>query len=168
MIPSQMQLIHNVPKHDTVTTRQHKVEEDDANNNANEDKNSEKNNSDNKDNDASSNGNHKNNNNDHDNWKYLGFPEDMDEIYIEPLLDVYDWQKMDPKAWWEQQQMMELEEFIVQEQITLDQDDLEQLQQIEAVQQVQEEEQRQQNEEQLAQIQQWEQIAFLIQQINET
>jgi hypothetical protein len=165
-----MQLIHNVPKHDTVTTRQHKVEEDDANNNANEDKNSEKNNSDNKDNDASSNGNHKNNNNnnDHDNWKYLGFPEDMDEIYIEPLLDVYDWQKMDPKAWWEQQQMMELEEFIVQEQITLDQDDLEQLQQIEAVQQVQEEEQRQQNEEQLAQIQQWEQIAFLIQQINET
>jgi hypothetical protein len=49
----------------------------------------------------------------------------MDEIYIEPLLDVYDWEKMDLKDRWEQQQMLELEEFIVQEQIGLEQDDLE-------------------------------------------
>jgi hypothetical protein len=102
----------------------------------------------------------------HDNWEYLGFPEDMDEISIEPLLDVYDWEKMNPKDRWGQQQMLEIEEFIVQEQIALEQDDIEQLQQIEAVQLLQEEQQRQRNEEQLAQMQQWEHIAFLIQQIN--
>jgi hypothetical protein len=92
---------------------------------------------------------------DHDNWEYLGYPEYMEENTT-PLLEAYDWEKMDPKDRWEQEHLIELENILVQEQSSLIQDELEQLQQIEAVQNLPEEEEQQQNDEQLIQLQQWE------------
>jgi hypothetical protein len=91
----------------------------------------------------------------------------MDEIYIEPLLDVYEWEKMDPNERRQQEQLIELERFLLLEELALHQDDLEQPQQIESVEVLQEEEQQERNQEQLTQMGQWEQIAFLIQQLNE-
>jgi hypothetical protein len=84
-----------------------------------------------------------------------------------PLLDAYDWEKMDPKHRWEQQQLNELEAFLLPEQLPLIEDEIEQLQHIEAIQKFQEEEEQQRNHEQLIQLQQWEHTAFLIQQLNQ-
>ncbi|CAF0840959.1 unnamed protein product [Didymodactylos carnosus] len=88
----------------------------------------------------------------------------MNEIYIEPLLEVYDWETMDPKDRWDQEQLIELERFLELEQLALMQDELEQIQQTEAVQTLQQE---QRNHKELIQLQQWENIVFLIQQYNQ-
>jgi hypothetical protein len=71
-----------------------------------------------------------------------------------PLLEAYDWEKMDPKDRWEQEHLNELENILVQEQSTLIQDEIEQLQQIQAVKKLHEAEEQQRNHEQLIQLQQ--------------
>jgi hypothetical protein len=35
----------------------------------------------------------------------------MDQTLLEMLLEIYDWEKMDPKERWEQEQIQELERF---------------------------------------------------------
>jgi hypothetical protein len=104
---------------------------------------------------------------DHDNWEHLGFPEFMEEN-MTPILEAYDWEKMDPKDRSEQQQLNELEQFMAQEQLALIEEEIEQLHQTEVVQKLQEEEQQQRDNEQLIQLEQWETIAFQLQQLNET
>ncbi len=91
----------------------------------------------------------------------------MDEVYIEPLLHEYDWEKMNPKERWEQDQLKELEGFIVLEQLQLIQDEIEQLHQIDAVQKLTEEAQQHRNNDELIESMQWEHIAFSIQQLNQ-
>jgi hypothetical protein len=103
---------------------------------------------------------------DHDNWEYLDYPEYMEENTT-PLVEAYDWEKMHPKNRWEQEQLNELENFSVSQQLTSIQDEIEQLHQIEAVEKLQEEEEQQRNRDQLIQLQQYEHIAFLHQQLNQ-
>ncbi|CAF1390282.1 unnamed protein product [Adineta steineri] len=79
--------------------------------------------------------------------------EPMDEIYNEPLLEAYMWEKLDPEERWEQEQINELEGFAVLEhleQLALIQDELEQLQQIDHIERLQEEEEQ-------IQLEHWEQ-----------
>ncbi len=76
-------------------------------------------------------------------WWSVGFPEYMEEN-LTPLLEAYDWEKMDPKIRWDQEQLNELEGLVVLEQLALVQHENEQLHQIELVQKLQEEEQQQQ------------------------
>jgi hypothetical protein len=45
----------------------------------------------------------------HQYWESVGFPEYMDEADVNPLLEVYEWEKMDPKERWEQEQLNEFE-----------------------------------------------------------
>jgi hypothetical protein len=66
------------------------------------------------------------------------------EENLTPLLEAYDWEKMDPKIRWDQEQLNELEGLVVLEQLALVQHENEQLHQIELVQKLQEEEQQQQ------------------------
>ncbi|CAF1459906.1 unnamed protein product [Adineta steineri] len=54
------------------------------------------------------------------------FEEPMDELYKWPLLEAYEWEKMDPNERWEQEQINELEGFAALEQLILIQDELEQ------------------------------------------
>lgn len=61
---------------------------------------------------------------DHDNWGRLGYPEYIEENTT-PLLEVYDWEKMDPRIRWEQEQLNELEGFVVLEQLAQIQDEIE-------------------------------------------
>jgi hypothetical protein len=98
--------------------------------------------------------------------EYHGFPEDMEEN-ITPLLEAYDWQTMNPMERWQQEQLIELEEYPVPQQLELIQEEIEQLNQIEAAQQLQEDEQTERNYHELIQLEQWEQVAFLLQQLNE-
>jgi hypothetical protein len=91
----------------------------------------------------------------------------MDESYNDPLLEAYEWEKLDPKDRSEQEQLKELEGFAALEQLALMQDEIEQQNQINAVEKMLEEEQEQTNQEQLIQLQQWEHAAFVVQQLNE-
>lgn len=100
-------------------------------------------------------------------WNKDPFDEPMDEIYNEPLLDAYNLEKTDPKDRWEQEELNELEKFLAQEQSAISQDQIEQLSQIEAFEKLQEEERQQRNYEELIQTEQWEHVAFLLQQLNE-
>ncbi|CAF1585179.1 unnamed protein product [Adineta steineri] len=79
--------------------------------------------------------------------------EPMDEMYSEPLLEAYMWDKMNPNERWEQEQINELEGFAVLEhleQLALMQVELEQLQQIDHIERLQKEEEQ-------IQLEQWEQ-----------
>ena len=73
-----------------------------------------------------------------DYWHSVGFQEYLEEN-LTPLLETYDWEKMDPKARWEQELIKQLEGFVVLEQLALVQDKIEQMHQIEAVQEIHEE-----------------------------
>ena len=90
-----------------------------------------------------------------------------DDPFTEALLEAYDWDKLDPKERWEQEQMNEFEGFAALEQLLLMQDQLEQQNQIDAVVQIQREEQDDTNQVQLVQTELWEQAAFIVQQQNE-
>ncbi len=59
-------------------------------------------------------------------WWSIGFPEYMEEN-LTPLLEAYEWEKMDPKIRWEQEQLNELEGFVVLEQLALIDDENEQI-----------------------------------------
>ena len=50
-------------------------------------------------------------------WYWVGFKEYLEEN-ITPVLEEYDWRKMDPMARWEQAQINEFEGFILLEQLT--------------------------------------------------
>ncbi len=89
------------------------------------------------------------------------------EENLTPLLEAYDREKTHPKIRWEQEQINDLEGFVVLEQLALVQDENEQLHQIELLQQSQEKEQQKRNHDELEQLQQWEHIAFLVQQLNQ-
>jgi hypothetical protein len=69
---------------------------------------------------------------------------------------------------WEQEQLNELEGFAIFEQLALIENEKEQLQQIATVQTIIEEEQQERNNEELIQLEQWENIQFLLQQLNQT
>ncbi|CAF1463910.1 unnamed protein product [Adineta ricciae] len=74
-------------------------------------------------------------------WDHLDpLEEPMDEIYNEPLLNAYEWETMDPRERWDQEQINELEGFAALEYLQLIQDELEQEQNIEYTQQILEEE----------------------------
>ena len=62
-------------------------------------------------------------------WEFLRYPEYFEE-QLTPVLESYGWEKMDPKATWEQEEINEIEEFVVLEQLSLIQDEIEQSQQI--------------------------------------
>ena len=66
----------------------------------------------------------------------------MDENDIQSLLEIYEWEKMDPKERWEQEEVKNIEKLIHEEQLALIQDDMEQDQQIEAIIRYLEEEQK--------------------------
>jgi hypothetical protein len=78
----------------------------------------------------------------------------MDQVYNEPLLEAYDLVKMYLKDQWEQEQLNELEGFVVLEQLMLIQGDIEQLNQTDAVEKLKEEKQQQRNHEELIQLEQ--------------
>ncbi|KAF9761760.1 hypothetical protein NGRA_2405 [Nosema granulosis] len=63
---------------------------------------------------------------DRDYLAYIGFPEYMDELDHDILLEEYEWDKMGPKQRWEQEQLNEFEGFVVLEQISLMQEEIEQ------------------------------------------
>jgi hypothetical protein len=65
------------------------------------------------------------------------------EENLTPLLEAYEWEKMDPKIRWDQEQLNELEGLVVLEQLALVQHENEQLHPIKLVQKLQEEEQQQ-------------------------
>jgi hypothetical protein len=72
------------------------------------------------------------------------------------------------RAQWEQEQLNELQGLTVPEELALMQDDkIEQLKQIDTVQQMAEEQQTERNNEELIQLEQWENVAFLVQQLNQ-
>ena len=73
---------------------------------------------------------------------------------------------MNPKERWEQEQMIEFQEFDVHEQLEMMEDGIEQFRQIAAVQEMLDEE-RQLNYEDAIVVQWWEQVAFIHQQLNE-
>ncbi len=81
-------------------------------------------------------------------WWSIGFPEYMEEN-LTPLLEAYEWEKMDPKIRWEQEQLNELEGFIVSEKLALIDDENEQTRQIELFEKSQEKEQQQRNYDEL-------------------
>ncbi len=85
---------------------------------------------------------------------------------MSPLLEAYEWGKMDPKERqdrWEQENLKEIERIISFEQqahLTLVQDEMEQSQNIETAQTIKEEEERDRNNQQLIDLEQWEHIQF--------
>ncbi|CAF3277503.1 unnamed protein product [Rotaria sp. Silwood2] len=83
------------------------------------------------------------------------------------LLEDYEFETIDTRQRWEQEQVNELEGFAVLEQLALIQDEIEQSHQIDTVQQLQEDEQQERNTEQLVHQELWEQIEFLHQQLNQ-
>jgi hypothetical protein len=100
-------------------------------------------------------------------WMSVGYQEYLEE-QLTPVLESYDWEKLDPKARWEQEEINELEGFVVLEQISLIQDQIEQSQQLRLLEYFEDEEQQQSNYNELIQVQQWEAIAFLLQQSNQS
>ena len=85
----------------------------------------------------------------------------------ESRLEAYALEKIDSKERWEQEQINELEGFVVLEPLALMQDEIEQLKQIDTIQTMEEEilqeRQQERNNEELIQLEQWEHIAFLLQ-----
>ncbi len=90
---------------------------------------------------------------------------------MSPLLEAYEWEKMDAKGrqdLWEHANLNELEPitpFEQQAQLTLVQDEMEQLENIEIAQRLKEGEERERNNQQLFDLEQWEHIQFLLQQM---
>ena len=99
---------------------------------------------------------------DHDYWESLGFPDYMDEIYDDPLIEAYEWEKIGPKERWEHEQLNEFEGFAALEQLLLMQDEMEQENQINTMMKIVEEDEKQEevNQEQFIQLQLWEHAAF--------
>jgi len=83
------------------------------------------------------------------------FDEWMDEIGLDQLLAEYDLEKINSKERWEQEQLNELEGFVVLEQLALVHDEIEQMHQIDTVQKIKEEQEESYHKEQI-QLEQWE------------
>ncbi len=62
----------------------------------------------------------------HEYWESVGFPEFMEEADTNELLEVYEWEKMDPKERWEQEQLKEFEEITTIVQLPLTEGDIQQ------------------------------------------
>lgn len=99
-------------------------------------------------------------------WYSEGFEDYMEENTA-PLLQAYEWEKIDPKVRWNQEQLPELETFHAQEQSAGIHDEIEQQHQIELVRQFYEEQQQQQKYNKFIQLEQWEHIALLVQELNQ-
>jgi hypothetical protein len=82
-------------------------------------------------------------------WESVGFPEYMDEWFNDTLFDAYEWDKMDPKERWEQEQLNEFEGFAALEQLLLMQDEIEQQNKINASEKILKEEEEETNQVQL-------------------
>ncbi|CAF2977433.1 unnamed protein product [Rotaria sp. Silwood2] len=101
-------------------------------------------------------------------WRHSNlFDEGSVRDYQQRLLEDYEFETIDARQRWEQEQVNELEGFAVLEQLALIQDEIEQSHQIDTVQQLQEDEQQERNTEQLVHQELWEQIEFLHQQLNQ-
>jgi hypothetical protein len=82
-------------------------------------------------------------------WESVGFPEYMDEWFNDTLFDAYEWDKMDPKERWEQEQLNEFEGFAALEQLLLMQDEIEQQNEINTSEKIPKEEEEETNQVQL-------------------
>jgi hypothetical protein len=94
------------------------------------------------------------------------------EENMSPLLEAYEWEKMDPQERqkrWEQENLKQFEgatPFEEHAHLTLVQDEMEQLQNIEAAQRIREEdEEREPTNQQMIDFEHWEHIQFLLQQM---
>jgi len=63
-----------------------------------------------------------------------------------PLLEAYDWETMDPKHRWEQEQLNDFEGFVVLEQLSLIHNELEQIHQVKTIQHLEEQVEQQQQQ----------------------
>ena len=78
-------------------------------------------------------------------------------------MEAYEWETMDPKQRWKQEQLNEFEGFAALEQFAFIQDELEQQRQTDEVANMLQEQQEQQNQEQLIPHELWENAAIIVQ-----
>ncbi|CAF1557815.1 unnamed protein product [Didymodactylos carnosus] len=83
---------------------------------------------------------------DHKYWKAFGFPEYMDEVYSDTLLEAYEWEQIYPKERWEQEQLNEFQGFAAIEQLHLMEGEIQQQNQINEAKEMPEEEQEETNQ----------------------